>query len=268
MDLLNSSLTTLSYKEIKAYVDNFNIIKEKNNLDFLINKLSRDNRKNVKSLGEKLFKENQKIKNEIKRVKAMYSFDKGFGRYRYVAGVDEVGRGPLAGPIVACAVILDLDVIDDELILWLNDSKKIPQNKRRELSEVIKKKALSYYIAESSSDEIDEKGISYCNNKIFLECCSYISIKPDFILSDGYSIKGITIENKAVIKGDSKSASIAAASILAKEYRDNLMMNYSKSYTNYAFEKNVGYGTNDHIKGLREFGPCKIHRKSFLKNII
>lgn len=268
MELSNGGLERLSYKEIKAYVDNLNVIKERSNLHYLINKLSEDNRKNVKSLGERLFKKKQKIENEIKRVKAMYNFDKGFGSYGCVAGVDEVGRGPLAGPIVACTVILDLNVIDEEIILWLNDSKKISPKKRKELSEVIKKKALAYYIAESSSEEIDEKGISYCNNKVFIEACNYISIKPEIVLSDGYSIKGISIENKAVIKGDTKSASIAAASILAKEYRDSLMEDYSKEYIHYAFEKNAGYGTNEHIEGLKEFGTCKIHRKSFLKNII
>ena len=198
----------------------------------------------------------------------MYSFDKDFGDYRYVAGVDEVGRGPLAGPIVACAVILDLNVIDDELILWLNDSKKLSEKKREELAKEIKEKALAYYISEKSNKEIDSEGIAYCNNSIFLEACTSMKIKPDLVLSDGYLVKGINIENKSVIKGDSKSASIAAASILAKVYRDNLMKEYSKEYPYYYFEENAGYGTSKHIEGLKEHGPSNIHRMSFLKNIL
>ena len=198
----------------------------------------------------------------------MYNFDKGFGNYTYIAGVDEVGRGPLAGPIVACAVILDLNALEDDLILWLNDSKKLSEKKREELAKEIKEKALAYYIAEKTNAEIDEKGIAYCNNNIFLEACTLIDIKPDLVLSDGYLVKGIDIENKSVIKGDAKSASIAAASILAKVYRDNLMKEYSKEYPYYSFEENAGYGTTKHIEGIKEFGPSDIHRMSFLKNIL
>lgn len=270
MELLELDITSLSYKDIKAYIDKINIFKEKNNenLSKLINKLKDDKRKNVKSLGEKIEKELNKIEAEIKRIKKMYNFDKGFGNYRYVAGVDEVGRGPLAGPIVACAVILDLNALDDELILYLNDSKKLSEKKREELELIIKEKALAYYISEKSNEDIDNLGIAYCNNQIFIEACTSMKIKPDLILSDGYLIKGINIENKSVIKGDAKSASIAAASILAKVYRDKLMKEYSKEYPYYSFEENAGYGTTKHIQGLKENGSCKIHRMSFLKNIL
>lgn len=270
MELLKMNIEALSYKDIKSYVDKINIKEERNNAElvYLIDKLALDNRKNVKALSAKIEKEREKIKSESDRVKKMYNFDKGFGNYTYVAGVDEVGRGPLAGPIVACAVILDLNVLEDELILWLNDSKKLSEKKREELAKEIKNKALAYYIAEKSNNEIDEKGIAFCNNNIFLEACTSMSIKPDLVLSDGYLVKGIDIENKSVIKGDAKSASIAAASILAKVYRDNLMREYSKEYPYYSFEENAGYGTTKHIEGLKEFGPCKIHRMSFLKNIL
>lgn len=270
MDLLNSDIKSLSYKEIKSYIDDINIFEEKNNdeIIYLIDKLYLDERKNVKSLADKLFKQKEKVIKEIQRVKNMYNFDKGFGKYQFIAGVDEVGRGPLAGPIVSCAVILDLNIIDDELILWLNDSKKLSEKKRKELAEIIQEKALAYYISESSNEEIDKKGISYCNNKIFLEACTSMKIKPNLILSDGYLIKGVNIHNKSVIKGDAKSASIAAASILAKVYRDDLMKEYAKEYPYYAFEENAGYGTSKHIEGLKKFGPCKIHRRSFLKNIL
>ena len=270
MELLQLDITSLSYKDVKLYIDNIDIFEERKNENIfkLIDKLSSDKRKNVKALAEKMKKEISKIEEEVKRIKKMYNFDKGFGNYKYVAGVDEVGRGPLAGPIVACAVILDLNAIDEDLILYLNDSKKLSEKKRDELEAIIKEKALAYYIAEKSNNDIDNLGIAYCNNQILIEACTSMDIKPDLILSDGYLIKGINIENKSVIKGDAKSASIAAASILAKVYRDKLMKEYSKEYPYYSFEENVGYGTTKHIKGLKEKGPCKIHRMSFLKNIL
>ncbi|MDV4151185.1 ribonuclease HII [Clostridium sp. AL.422] len=270
LELLNKDIESLSYKEVKGLVDEINIVEEKNNAEliYLIDKLALDKRKNVKALSDKLLKERDKLKKECERVTKMYNFDKGFGNYTYVAGVDEVGRGPLAGPIVACAVILDLNVFEDEFILWLNDSKKLSEKKREELAKEIKNKAIAYHISEKSNTEIDEKGIAYCNNSIFLEACTSMSIMPDLVLSDGYLIKGINIENKSVIKGDAKSASIAAASILAKVHRDNLMKEYSKEYPYYGFDENAGYGTTKHIQGIKEFGTCAIHRMSFLKNIL
>jgi ribonuclease HII len=270
MDLLNIDIKKLSYKEVKSFVDNININEEKSNLEIynLINMLLEDNRKNINVLGNKILKEKEKLEKEIIRVKHMYNFDRAFGNDKYVAGVDEVGRGPLAGPIVSCTVILDLNVLEDDLILYLNDSKKLSSKKREELSVIIKEKAIDYYIAESSNDEIDKKGIAYCNNKIFLEACTSMKVKPDLVLSDGYLVKGIKIPNKSVIKGDAKSASIAAASIVAKVYRDNLMKEYSKIYPYYDFENNAGYGTKKHIEGIAKKGICKIHRKSFLTNII
>lgn len=263
-------LKSLSYKEIKVKVNSINTEEDlkKEYYNDLINQLKDDKRKNVISLGEKLERNKLKIEKEIDRVKKMYEFDRSFGDYKYVAGVDEVGRGPLAGPIVACAVILDEENLDDNLILWLNDSKKISEKKREELSDIIKKKALSYHISICSNEEIDDLGIAYANNKVFLDSCNNLSIKPDLVLSDGYLVKNIRFENKSVIKGDTKSAAIAAASIVAKVYRDNLMKEYAKEYSCYDFENNAGYGTMKHIDGLKEFGSCRIHRKSFLTKIL
>lgn len=260
----------LKFNEIKKIVSNINIEKDYNSelIKRYIDLLLSDSRKNVVKLGESLQKNRDKIIKEISRVKVMYAFDKSFGNYQYIAGVDEVGRGPLAGPIVSCAVILDLNVIDDELILWLNDSKKISEKKREELAQIIKEKALAYHIAEESNEDIDSKGIAYCNNNVFLEACYGLKIKPDLVLSDGYLVKNITIENKYVIKGDAKSATIAAASILAKVYRDNLMKEYSKKYPEYYFDENAGYGTVNHVEALKTIGPCEIHRKSFLTKIL
>ena len=270
MELLQEDLSLLSYKEIKEYVDSIDIFLEKNNkeLEKLILNLNNDTRKNVISLGEKIVKRKEKLLNEIKRVRALYDFDRSFEGYRYIAGVDEVGRGPLAGPIVACAVILDLNVLDDDIILGLNDSKKVPEKKREELAEIIKQKAVAYKISASDNNEIDKKGIAYCNNFVFLDSTSNLSVKPDLVLSDGYLVKNITIDNKSVIKGDTKSACIAAASIVAKVYRDNLMKEYAKKYPLSKFESNVGYGSEKHIEAIRKYGKCEIHRSSFLTKLL
>ena len=258
MDILTTDISTLSFKAVKEMVDKIKVNEIYKSKELI----------NINSLGDKLKKSKEKIENEIKRVRNMYNFDKSFAGYNIIAGVDEVGRGPLAGPIVSCAVVLDLNVIDEDLILWINDSKKLNEGKREELASIIKEKALSYYIASRSSYEIDARGIGVCNNEVFLEACNNLKVKPDLVLSDGYTVKGIQIPNKSVIKGDTKSACIAAASIVAKVYRDNLMKEYAKKYPNYAFEENVGYGTTKHIEGIKNYGTTKIHRMSFLTNIL
>lgn len=270
MKLNSDNIETLSFKKIKEEIDKVSIMESYKSDDLMeiIELLLNDKRKNVISLGEKLKKEKDAHLNEIERVRKMYDFDKSFGDYKYIAGVDEVGRGPLAGPIVACAVMLDLDVVDDDLILYLNDSKKVKEAKREELANIIKEKALAYHISVSSNEEIDEKGIAFSNNKVFLESCNLLSIKPDLVLSDGYLVKNINIDNKSVIKGDTKSACIAAASIVAKVYRDNLMRGYAKQYPNYDFENNVGYGTSKHVEALKKYGKCTIHRNSFLSKLL
>lgn len=270
MEILKMDFEVLSYKDIKSAVDLIDTESEykKEEFKLVINKLLNDKRKNVVTLGNKLVKQRDAILKEIERVKGMYAFDKAYGQYKYIAGVDEVGRGPLAGPIVACAVVLDLDCLDDELILGLNDSKKINETKREKLAEIIKEKAVAYYIASSSNEEIDSKGIAFSNNKVFLEACTSLKVNPDLVLSDGYLVKHLNIKNEFVIKGDTKSASIAAASIVAKVYRDGLMKEYSKKYPEYKFDENSGYGTGKHLEALRRVGPCEIHRKSFITKII
>ncbi|NLK95642.1 MAG: ribonuclease HII [Clostridiales bacterium] len=265
---LKNNIKNKSYKDINSLLSNINYYNKDKNIDSLIETLINDSRKNVSSLGLKIKKNFENIEKEVERVNKLYEFDKSFGEYTYIAGVDEVGRGPLAGPIVACAVILDLNVLEEEHILGLNDSKKLSEKKREELAKIIKEKALAYCIYESSNDEIDEKGIAFSNNKVFLESCNNLRIKPDLVLSDGYLVKNINIPNKSVIKGDTKSASIAAASIVAKVYRDNLMREYAKEYPGYGFEENAGYGTLKHIESIKKNGLCKIHRKSFLTKIL
>lgn len=268
MDLLNiNTLEDLKFKDIKLAVDSLDIsVLREEDLKYLGNLIGNDKRKNVVSLIGKLERSYTKYKEENVRVRKLYDFDRQFGENIILAGVDEVGRGPLAGPIVAAAVVLDLKNLND-IILYINDSKALSERKREELSEIIKKKAISYSISEASNLEIDEKGIAYCNNKVFKEACYSLNTKPDIVLSDGYMIKDFTIRNKSVIKGDAHSASIACASIIAKVYRDNLMKKYHEIYPNYDFNNNSGYGTKKHIDGIKEYGITKIHRKSFLRNI-
>lgn len=270
MEILNKDISKLNYKELKELVSKVNIkeLLESEELETIITRLSEDSRKNVNLLAAKLQKDKKKLQDEIIRVRAMYDFDKSFGNYKVIAGVDEVGRGPLAGPIVSCAVVLDLNVMNDDLILYINDSKKLNEKKREELAEIIKEKALAYFISSRSAKEIDEKGIGVCNNEVFLEACMNLKVKPELVLSDGYTVKGIQVDNKSVIKGDTKSACIAAASIVAKVYRDNLMKEYSLKYPGFAFEENAGYGTSKHIEGIKKNGPTEIHRLSFLTNIL
>lgn len=262
------NVSLYSFKDIKESVEKINISKSSmDNLKVVVNSLLNDSRKNVISLGNRLKKKINKYIKEEERVKSMYRFDKAFLSTGLIAGVDEVGRGPLAGPIVACAVILNLNDIDD-IILEINDSKLLSREKREELDKIIREKAISVSIAEINNEEIDKKGVGYANNKIFIDACMNLSKKPDLVLSDGYLIKGIELNNKYVVKGDRKSASIACASIVAKVYRDNIMRKYHEKYPDYDFENNVGYGTKNHLDGIKNHGITPIHRKSFLKNIM
>lgn len=266
------NISKLNFNNIKNYVsyvkNNYSEI-GKERLYRIIQCLNNDTRKNVLSLAESLRRFIEKNENEISRVRDMYEFDKSFGNYIYVAGVDEVGRGPLAGPIAAAAVVLKLNYKEDnDLILGIKDSKKLSPKKREILSNIIKEKAVSYNIAVLNSNEIDDKGIAWCNNEVLRRAVLGLKVPPDIVLSDGYAVKNLNIDNEFVIKGDARSASIAAASIIAKVYRDNLMREYSSIYPHYGFENNAGYGTEEHIQAIKKLGICKIHRMSFLRNII
>lgn len=264
--------SNLNFKNIKDYADflkdqYFDTKKEK--FFKIIETLDNDSRKNVKNLSASLNKFVVKKEEEINRVKGMYEFDKKFSRCLFIAGTDEVGRGPLAGPIVAAAVILNLNYKSDkDLILGIKDSKKLSPVSRERLDKVIKSKALDFNIALINNMKIDERGISWCNNEVLKKSVNGLKIQPDLVLSDGYAVKNLNLDNEFIIKGDAKSASIACASIIAKVYRDKLMKEYSKKYPNYGFENNAGYGTQEHIESIKKYGVCKIHRMCFLKNII
>lgn len=182
--------------------------------------------------------------------------------YKFICGVDEAGRGPLAGPVCAAAVILPLDVE----IEGLNDSKKLTEKKREELFPIIKEKALAFSIAFASVEEIEEFNILNATFIAMNRAIEGLNIPADYALIDGNKIpKGIKIPAGYVIKGDSKSMSIAAASILAKVTRDNLMLEYDEKYPQYEFKKHKGYGTKIHYEKISEYGESPIHRSSFLK---
>ena len=195
------------------------------------------------------------------------NFDKSYlgSDKKYIVGVDEVGRGPLAGPVVCCAVVMPLD--DDDIIEGVDDSKKLSEKKRNLLSEKIKEKAIDFCIREISHEEIDKINILNATKLCMKRCVEGLKVKPDTVLVDMVHID-IPYEQADIVKGDMKSYNIGCASILAKVYRDNLMCEMAKVYPNYAFEKNKGYGTKDHIKGLKEYGACPIHRKTFIKNFL
>ena len=236
----------------------------------LIDILLKDSRLSYIKLGNSLLKKIEKFNEEIDRVKKLYEFDiLNLNGLKYAAGVDEVGRGPLAGPIVSASVVLDLTKpLNESMILGINDSKKLSPKERERLSLEIKEKAICYSIAEASNLEIDSIGIGPCNHLVFRKAIGGLKVVPNLVLSDGYKVKGLSIDNKAFVKGDAKSASIACSSIVAKVYRDNLMKEYSVKYPQYGFYKNAGYGTKEHIDAIKKYGITDIHRKSFLKSIL
>lgn len=185
--------------------------------------------------------------------------------YKLVCGVDEAGRGPLAGPVCAAAVILP----DNCEIEGLNDSKKISEKKREALFDIIKEKAVAYSIAYGSLEEIEEYNILEATYLAMNRAIEGLNTKADFALIDGNRVpKGIKIPCETVVKGDSKSCSIAAASILAKVTRDRLMLEYDKKYPQYLFAQHKGYGTKAHYEAIKQHGVCEIHRLSFLKNVL
>lgn len=181
--------------------------------------------------------------------------------YKLIAGVDEVGRGPLAGPVVCCAVIMPLD----DVIEGVDDSKKLSPKKRQLLSEEIIKKAIALNIYEIEAEEIDRINILQAVRKCMTNAVKGLKVQPDITLVDGVDTK-LDIKAEYVIKGDSASYSIGCASIVAKVYRDKLMTDYDEEFKEYCFASNKGYGSKKHIEKIKEIGPCKLHRKTFIKN--
>lgn len=205
-----------------------------------------------------------KLETERERLKHMRIYEDKYSDYEFICGVDEVGRGPLAGPVFTAAVILPKDCE----ILYLNDSKKLSEKKREELFLEISEKAIAIGIGSCTPEEIDEINIKQATRKAMLQAVQNLEIQPGLVLVDAETITGLNIRQIPIIKGDAKSVSIAAASIIAKVTRDHLMEEYDKIYPEYGFASNKGYGSSAHMQAIKEFGPCKIHRKSFIKNIL
>ncbi len=233
-------------------------------LPSLLDKYERDPRSGVITICRQYRNKLEAYDTELQRLEAMKQYEKKYQDYTYICGIDEVGRGPLAGPVIACAVILHKDCD----ILYLNDSKQLSEKKREELYDQILSKAIAYGIGSVPPPRIDEINILQATYEAMQKAVHNLSVTPDILLNDAVTIPEIPIKQIPIIKGDAKSISIAAASILAKVTRDRLMVAYDKVFPGYDFAENKGYGSAKHIEAIQELGLTPIHRRSFVKNFI
>lgn len=246
--------------EVKAALDAADIAE----LPFVMERYAADEREGVKKLLAKAQKKLDAYAAELARTEQMKLYERKYADYSYICGIDEVGRGPLAGPVVAAAVILPKDCT----ILYLNDSKKLSEQKREELYEQIMQQAVAVGIGVVSHERIDEINILQATYEAMRQAVGKLSVTPDLLLNDAVTIPELPMKQVPIIKGDAKSISIAAASIVAKVTRDRMMVELDKNYPAYGFAGNKGYGSAVHIQALKEVGPCDIHRRTFIKNFI
>ena len=218
----------------------------------------------MQKLIAKAIRTKEKLEAERVRIDRMREFEKIYASYDNIGGVDEVGRGPLAGPVVTACVILPKDCE----ILYVNDSKQLSEKKREELYPIIMENAVSVGIGIQTPEEIDEKNILQATFEAMRQGISKMDIKPEILLNDAVTIPDLAIKQVPIIKGDAKSLTIACASIIAKVTRDHMMVEYDKLYPEYGFASNKGYGSAVHIEALKKYGPCPIHRKTFIRNFI
>ena len=233
-------------------------------LDELLLKYAEDPRASVQSLVSSGRRRADAYRRELERTEKMWHYERLYPDREYIGGIDEVGRGPLAGPVVAACVILPKDC----KLLYINDSKQLSEKKREELYDRILEEAVSVGIGVVSHEVIDEINILQATYRAMREAVDMMDVKPDQILVDAVHIPGITIPQRGIIKGDAKSISIAAASIVAKVTRDRMMTEMDAIYPGYGFAGNKGYGSAEHIQAIREKGPCEIHRRSFIHSFI
>lgn len=205
-----------------------------------------------------------KLEAEKARIEALCTFEKQYDCCQYICGIDEAGRGPLCGPVVAGAVILPKGC----RILYINDSKKLSSKKRAALYEVISREAVSVGIGIVSPERIDEINILNATYEAMRMAIHNLSVEPDILLNDAVTIPNVSIRQVPIVKGDAKSISIGAASIMAKVTRDRIMLEYAQVYPEYGFDHNMGYGTKEHIAALKEFGPTPIHRRTFIRKVM
>ena len=230
----------------------------------LYEKYETDERAGVQSVIQKHQKKEQSLRKERERLIEMRKYEEQYKDCKFICGIDEAGRGPLAGPVVAGAVILPADCE----ILYLNDSKKLSAAKREQLYDEIMEKAIAVGVGMASPARIDEINILQATYEAMRTAVSELGVKPDVLLNDAVTIPEITIPQVPIIKGDAKSVSIAAASIIAKVTRDRLMVQYEEVLPGYGFAKHKGYGSKEHIEAIRRLGPTPIHRRTFIKNFI
>lgn len=223
-----------------------------------------DTRSGVQKIIEQYRKKEAALEAEKQRIENMKEYEHKYEHLGYLCGIDEVGRGPLAGPVVACAVILP----KDSKILYLNDSKKLSASKREELYDVIMKEAVSVGIGMRSPERIDEINILQATYEAMREAVDKLEVMPQLLLNDAVTIPQITIPQVPIIKGDAKSVSIAAASIVAKVTRDRLMEEYDSVFPEYGFASNKGYGSAAHVEALKKYGATPIHRKTFITHFV
>jgi len=250
-------------KSIKQIQEELKNCTEENML-VMLEQLRKDERAGVKKLVLREQKKLETKKAELARVEEMKKYEREYKEYSYICGIDEVGRGPLAGPVVAAAVILPKDCT----ILYVNDSKKLSAKKREELYGEIMEKAVAVGVGMASHERIDEINILQATYEAMREAISQLTVQPDLLLNDAVTIPKVEIRQIPIIKGDAKSISIAAASIIAKVTRDHMMEEFDDIYPEYDFASNKGYGSPKHIDALKKYGLTDIHRKSFLKNIL
>lgn len=229
-----------------------------------INLYNDDERIGVQKIIAGVLKRKDKYGKELERLKEMHRYENEYRNYKYICGIDEVGRGPFAGPVVAGAVILPSDCN----ILYINDSKKLSAAKREELYDEIMERAIAVGLGVVSPQVIDEINILQATYEAMRIAIRNLSVKPDILLNDAVKIPKVDIPQVSIIKGDAKSVSIAAASIVAKVTRDRMMVEYDKIYPEYNFADNKGYGSEKHREALKKFGPTPIHRNTFIKNYV
>lgn len=225
---------------------------------------SSDDRAGVKKLVSAYRKKEEALQKERMRLEDMRSFEHKYSTYSLICGIDEAGRGPLAGPVVAGAVILPKDCE----ILYLNDSKKLSPARRETLYEEIMEKAEAVGVGMASPARIDEINILQATYEAMREAVYNLGVTPELLLNDAVTIPDVSIPQVPIIKGDAKSVSIAAASIIAKVTRDRLMVQYDEILPGYGFARHKGYGSKDHIEAIRRLGPTPIHRQTFIKNFV
>ena len=213
---------------------------------------------------EKKRKQEEKLKKELERLEAMCVYEKEYAAWGAICGIDEAGRGPLAGPVVAGAVILP----KDEKILYVNDSKKLSEKKREMLYDEIMDRALAVGVGVVGPERIDEINILQATYEAMRMAVAQLKVQPDILLNDAVTIPDLKVRQVPIVKGDAKSVSIAAASIIAKVTRDRLMREYGQVFPEYEFASNKGYGTKSHIEALKTYGPTPIHRRTFLKGLM